>query len=204
VGGIFTSVADISISDPKHKGVRGLRWRARLGLVDGRGEPHTNCPARGGRLNNWLRRPARKRLHVRGSQTKLSHVDLERPATPRSLPCPPPRLHCILCGRDLIMLAFVFGLCRWSANFGRFCRLLPNMTNFPFKVSLRRSPHSGSRAFGKDEPTAFNAFLTMPRTQSRRWIRYKWTITCVLVVRFLRGWTPSPPRLGAPGGLAIS
>jgi hypothetical protein len=30
------------------------------------------------------------------------------------------RLHCILCSRDLEMLAFVFGLCRWSANFGRF------------------------------------------------------------------------------------
>jgi hypothetical protein len=32
------------------------------------------------------------------------------------------------------MLAFVFGLCRWSANFWRFSRLLPNMANFPFKV----------------------------------------------------------------------
>jgi len=29
------------------------------------------------------------------------------------------RPHCILCARDLRMLAIVFGLCRWSASFGR-------------------------------------------------------------------------------------
>jgi hypothetical protein len=38
------------------------------------------------------------------------------------------RLYCILMARDLQIEAFVFGLCSWSANFGRL--FPPNSTNF--------------------------------------------------------------------------
>ena len=77
---------------------------------------------RAGAEHNWPRRGGRWKLHARGSQINLSHVDAVF-GTPgdvlfASMPAAA-RPHCIQCAKDLRKMAFVFGLSRWSQNFGR-------------------------------------------------------------------------------------
>jgi hypothetical protein len=86
-----------------------------------------------------------------------SHLELGRAPTRFHARRRAPPL--ILVARNLRMLAFVCGMCRWSAKCQRFIsRLIPTCTNFrscsnkhthnfPFKFGLRRSPRRGSVSY---------------------------------------------------------
>ena len=68
--------------------------------------------------NNRPRTSPQWSVHARGSQPKLSHVAAvagNAPTAPTTSMPAGPRPRCILCIRDLRMLALGFRLCRWSA-----------------------------------------------------------------------------------------
>jgi hypothetical protein len=53
------------------------------------------------------------------------------------------RLHYILCARDLIILAFGLGLCRWSANCGRLLVVYDRIDRISGPLLGRRSTELG-------------------------------------------------------------
>jgi hypothetical protein len=67
---------------------------------------------------------------------KLLYLELGRAWT-ASMPAAL-RLYCIVTARDLLILAFVFGPCRWSAIFGRL--LVVYLANCKFMLTCARFP----------------------------------------------------------------
>ena len=104
------------------------------------------CPAHAGRQQLGPKCSGVRSGFARHSNCHIQALSFSAAGRGKAAPIPDSaRPHCILGARDLRMLALVvFGLCRWSAYLGRFLgRLLPNCTNFPFKMGLRASPPCG-------------------------------------------------------------
>ena len=102
----------------------------------GEGNCAHGCPTHGGKQLLC----ALFNLHAQSSQTKWSHdgaVAWNARQCPDRFHAPAARLHCIFWPRDLGMLAFVFGLFRWSANLCVYLSFIPNRKNFPFSVPGR-------------------------------------------------------------------
>ena len=81
-------------------------------------------------------------LTLADSRTKLPYFENVNSEPSRARQCPyrfRARCHtiyCIPCARYLKMLAFVFGVCRWCANFGRFIAVFARIA-----LELRHSGH---------------------------------------------------------------
>jgi hypothetical protein len=92
-----------------------------------------------GRRNNWPLNPPHQSLHLRGSLDKIvtcylslgTHGNVPTASMPAGA-----RSHCIMVSKDLEIFAFVFVLCRWSADSFKFGLAGPSFCfrNFSLKV----------------------------------------------------------------------